>query len=356
MAPILAFQVGDGTLPLLDTAVIIPKVTICTRTGLVTINNVKAIVVMADMDDDIILGRPELQSLGIDPETLLEELAVTAEGEIISHTEGYDDGNDVSEEADPLIADENLKDIYKVLDAMLSKAKAEGLTDQQYQRLKALVYKYVDIWRITLQEDDPAKVTPYKVKLKEGVSSPYRAKMRRYPPAHTDFANEFIQQLLKCGFVKRNPQSRWASPMLIVKKPDGKGLRFTVDLRGVNNLIDKVIWPMPIFKVILQYLEGSGAYASLDAFKGFWQWPLHEDSQELLSILTDRGVFSPTRLPQGCVDSVAAFQSGMSEAMGNLLYLCVLLWVDDLLCYAKNTDELINNLELVFERLQKYNI
>jgi len=37
------------------------------------------------------------------------------------------------------------------------------LDTEQYAKLRNLVFEFVDIWRVILSRDGPAKVTPFKV-------------------------------------------------------------------------------------------------------------------------------------------------------------------------------------------------
>ena len=46
----------------------------------------------------------------------------------------------------------------------------------------------------------------------------------------------------------------------------------------------------------------------------------------------------------------------MEECLGDLLYRSVLLWLDDILGYAKSDQELLQSLEAVFVKLREYNI
>ena len=85
----------------------------------------------------------------------------------------------------------------------------------------------------------------------------------------------------------------------------------TIDLRYPNSQLVKIAGTMPILEVVLQYLQGAEFFSTLDAFKGYWQFPLDPQMAGVLSFMTDRGVFTPKRLIQGCTDSVFMFQAGM---------------------------------------------
>lgn len=80
----------------------------------------------------------------------------------------------------------------------------------------------------------------------------------------------------------------------------------------------------------------------LDFIHGYWQFGLHHLSQECLSFITPFGVFTPTRVPHGAMNSVAYFQSSM-ESLFN--HLDLLIWLDDILGYATTYTELLDKLE-----------
>ena len=93
-----------------------------------------------------------------------------------------------------------------------------------------------------------------------------------------------------------------------------------------------------------------------DFWKGFWQLPLDEDSQEPLSFQTDEGTYTPTRVPQGHVDSALHFQATMENCFAPMLYEKVLIWVDDLLMFAEDYDDYFESLVQLLETLSKYNL
>jgi hypothetical protein len=68
--------------------------------------------------------------------------------------------------------------------------------------------------------------------------------------------------------------------------------RMTVDCRYANSQVQPVAGFLPILEVNFQHLENVAWFSSLDAFKGFWQFPLAEESQEVYSFLTELGVLN----------------------------------------------------------------
>jgi hypothetical protein len=68
------------------------------------------------------------------------------------------------------------------------------------------------------------------------------------------------------------------------------------------------------------------------------------------------GVFAPTRLIQESTDSAHAFQAGMMEVFEDMLYICVLIWIDDVLVYTRSFVDVLTRLEEVFQRLREFNV
>jgi hypothetical protein len=153
-----------------------------------------------------------------------------------------------------------------------------------------------------LVEKGPANVTPSVLRLKPE-ATPKRAKLRNYPEQHLKFMSVFVKELEKAGCIFRNPNSRLSFPAYNVKKPGG-GYRMTIDLRYVNSQLEPVAGVMPHMDIILKKLAGSRYFSTVDCFKGYWQFPLAEESQEYMSFATPEGICTSTRLSQGQSDAV----------------------------------------------------
>eukprot|EP00918_Siedleckia_nematoides_P066316 GHVU01144213.1.p1 GENE.GHVU01144213.1~~GHVU01144213.1.p1 ORF type:complete len:2874 (+),score=227.32 GHVU01144213.1:1224-8624(+) len=123
--------------------------------------------------------------------------------------------------------------------------------------------------------------------------------------------------------------------------------RITVDLRRVNSKLHELEFPFPDLEEIGEYLTGARYFASIDLCDGYTQCPLAKSSQELFSLISQQGVFSPTRVPQGASCSVAYFQATMENLFAPVLRKGVLIYLDDILIYAKTLEEFYDILETV---------
>jgi hypothetical protein len=60
----------------------------------------------------------------------------------------------------------------------------------------------------------------------------------------------------------------------------------TIDVRYPNSQVILIAGVMPMFETKLTKLSGCRYFSTLDALKGYWQFPLAEESQEIMSFQT----------------------------------------------------------------------
>lgn len=330
--PILCELVGGRTLKV-ETVVYL-KLSLRTAAGPVNIHSpVECLIV--DGQDEFLLGRDVLSMLGIDVDRQLE---------LLVWSDGSDD-DDIDD--DPAVSRKDDDEIKEAVEAMIARASDEGFPSERVDRLRTVIYMY-DIWRVNLGDDPPAKVPPLKIRLKSG-AKPYKTKARKYPPELQRFLEDFNNTLESLGWVYENPDARWACPALPVKKAGGANeFRQTTDYKPTNAQVEPLVGTMPNLDVDLERVAGSLFFGLFDFIKGYWQLPLDEASQEILSYMTHRKIYTPRRVPQGCSDAALYFQATMERCFTSLLYYHLLVWIDDLLLYAKTLDEYLDKLAELF--------
>ncbi|KAE8991466.1 hypothetical protein PF004_g17961 [Phytophthora fragariae] len=311
------------------------------------VNAVEVLVVEAD-DDEFIVGNDLLNVLGIDVDRQLEMLADRGDDET--------SGDSVGLEADdpPVTASEfSDANIFSAVEGLIARAVEKGFPLDKVEQLRTIVHAY-DVWRLELRADPPANVPPLEVRLQDG-ARPTKCKPRKYPPHIRQFLRDFNSRLVELGLDYENPDSRWASPVLPVKKSaDIMDLRQTTDYRGPNAVTETMAAVMPILSLVVENASGMEHFGLFDFLKGFWQLPLAEISQEFISYMTDEKIFTPRRVPQGCSDAAIYSQKTMENCFASLLYEHLLIWIDDLLLYAADIDTYLVKLAELFSLLNQF--
>ncbi|KAF1322126.1 hypothetical protein FI667_g11572, partial [Globisporangium splendens] len=319
-------------------------VTLHTAAGPVRCQDRKLCLVIEGEEEEFIVGKALLRELGIDVNRLLEMLAAR-------RVDSDDDPVSPAETPEPF---QVKLDVIEIVNEMVKDAIRKGFPERNKEKLRELCLMY-DIWRLVLGNDPPALVDPLEIRLKPG-ATPYKCRPRTYSPEKSKFLESFNNQLVSIGWVYENPRSRWACPAVPVRKAEGNEYRQRNDYRPVNDMTDTIVGMMPNLHVALEHCRGKKYYSVFDFLKGFWQLPLAKASQEILSYMTDKKIFTPLRVPQGSADAALHFQATVEKVLDELLYKYVLVWVDDLLLFSDSVEELLNVMERVFFLLDQHGL
>ena len=140
--------------------------------------------------------------------------------------------------------------------------------------VKAMLRKHQEMWSGRLGE---IKAPPHRTELVQG-SKPVHAHPYRAGPHPRQVESERLQQM-KDDVVIEEARSEWASPGVLVSKPDGS-LRFCVDYRRVNAITVKDTYPIPRMDECLDSLGDANYFTTLDCNRGYWQIPIAEEDKD----------------------------------------------------------------------------
>jgi hypothetical protein len=84
--------------------------------------------------------------------------------------------------------------------------------------------------------------------------------------------------MLKAGVIEP-AHAEWASPVVLVPKPDGS-MRFCIDYRRLNALTVKDSYPLPRMDECIDSLGDETIFFTLDCNSGYWKIPVHPEDQD----------------------------------------------------------------------------
>ncbi|KAF9761956.1 Retrovirus-related Pol polyprotein from transposon opus [Nosema granulosis] len=165
---------------------------------------------------------------------------------------------------------------------------------------------------------------------------------------------ESILDLERRNIVEES-KSLWLNPVQLVRKKNGK-LRFCIDLRRVNDLVDQDCFEIPRIQELLSSLHGKKLFTGIDLEDGFFQIPIKESDREKTTFYTGKRLMQFKRMPQGFKNSPAIFQRVMHLVLKDLIGTCCLVYIDDILVFVKDRKEHDENLKKVLERIEEYGL
>ena len=234
------------------------------------------------------------------------------------------------------------------LQEMYSRA-VEGKTPADKQVIFNIVKHFADVFS---KDDTDLGCTHLAVhEIPTGDATPVKQPPRRVPLALAHEEKEAIDNLKKQGVI-RESSSPWASPIVLVRKKNGK-IRPCVDYRRVNFLTRKDAYPIPRTQDCLDAMAGSVMFSTLDMTSGYHQIPIKEEDIPKTAFVTKQGLYEFTTMPFGLTNAPATFQRVMEIACRGLQWSRCLIYLDDVLIFGRTPEEHATRLKLVLERIRK---
>lgn len=163
-----------------------------------------------------------------------------------------------------------------------------------------------------------------------------------------------LDRLVKENILVKVSNSKWASPIVVVPKPDGS-IRICGNYAvTVNQFISTDHYPVPEVDDILTEIGEFLYYIVLDLKGAFLQLMLSRFAQELLVITTHLGLFAYLRMPFGIKPASSIFQALIDRALKGIKG--VFAYIDDIILGGNSIEELMEKLDQVLERLSQFNI
>ncbi|UYV76135.1 K02A2.6-like, partial [Cordylochernes scorpioides] len=191
-------------------------------------------------------------------------------------------------------------------------------------------------------------------KLRMLTSKPVYRRQYPIPNKLVSKVKALVDELEEVGIVEGST-SLWNSPLFPVAKTDGS-VRITMDLRMINEATEFFPFPIPRVEDNLRAFAGAKVFSTLDLTSGFFQIHIPESDRDYFTFSLPWGRYRFTRLPQGAKNSAQVFQWAMNLVLGDLLFKCVRLYIDDVIVYSDSHEQHVADLAAVLERLSKFGL
>ncbi|CAC5423943.1 unnamed protein product [Mytilus coruscus] len=132
-----------------------------------------------------------------------------------------------------------------------------------------------------------------------GDARPIKQAPRRVPLAFAEEERKIITQMLDQGVIE-NSSSPWASPLLLIRKKNGK-IRPAVDYRKINSKTVCDAYPLPRIQDCLDAVSGANLFSVFDLISGFHQIPVKLEDRPKTAFTTKYGLYEFKTMPFWCL-------------------------------------------------------
>jgi hypothetical protein len=179
---------------------------------------------------------------------------------------------------------------------------------------------------------------------------------RQYPipTVAQDAMREQVQDMVDKNII-RESNSNWCSPVLLIKKVLADGsvkYRFCIDLRLVNDATEKDCYTIPRIDETVDALCGAEFFSSMDVDRAFWQIAMSEQDKHKFAFRVDGRLYEPNVMPFGSKNAPSTFQRLMDKILRGMTWKQCLVYIDDILVFAKDFDEHCKRLDAVLCRIE----
>ena len=201
---------------------------------------------------------------------------------------------------------------------------------------------------LSLHENDYGEtdILEFEIKLKEG-TIPKRQHPRPLNPVMQESVKEQIKTWTDQDVIEP-ANSPWASPLVPVKKKDGR-VRWAVDYRFLNHSTIQDSYPLQRIRSNLEKLSGARVYSMLDASGAYHNIRIHPDSRSATTFTSPYGAYQFKRLPFGLVNAGASYSRMVQQMLSQLPEGFVLCYLDDVLVYSSDVDSHLAHLTQVIQ-------
>ena len=227
----------------------------------------------------------------------------------------------------------------------------DSIKDKSYKvRLEDIINQYDNIFSTSRTDIGIIPNFKFKIELKDN-TLPFRSKVYNQGVAANTEIQSQVQELLDSGLVTPST-SNWAAGTFIVPKPRSTKWRLVCDFRYLNKYTKKLAYPMKDMNDLVKLFRGCSVFSAIDLRSGYHHMQVDDDSKDLLSFITSKGLYKWEVVPFGPTNAPAAFQKCMDTVLADLPFSVAFL--DDIIVFSKSKEEHLKHLDIIFKRLNDY--
>ena len=215
---------------------------------------------------------------------------------------------------------------------------------------------FVDVFSPDLATEllEHTEINTHAIELEEGKQPPY-GPIYSLEPVELKTLKIYIETNLANGFI-RPLKSRTGASILFDKKPD-RSFRLCVDYWGLNNIIIKNRYLLPLVGESLDCLGRAKQFTQLDLTSAYHQMKIKEGDKWKTAFQTRYDHFEYQIMPFGLTNAPGSFQGYVNKILAEKLNIFVIVYLDDILIYTEDPGKAhVEAVRWVLDVLRKYGL
>ena len=197
-----------------------------------------------------------------------------------------------------------------------------------------VIREFPDVFPKELPGVPPEREVDLFIEVVQGTTPISRAPYRMAPTELKELKTQ-LQEILDKGFIRPNV-SPWGAPVLFVKKKEGT-LRMCIDYRQINKVTVKNKYLLPRIEDLFDQLKGASVFSKIDLRSRYYQLRVKEVDVPKTASRTHFDHYEFLVMPFRLTNAPAAFINLMNRVFHPYLDQFVVVFIDDILVYSKNT-------------------
>ncbi|KAF8749064.1 hypothetical protein RHS01_10384 [Rhizoctonia solani] len=201
-------------------------------------------------------------------------------------------------------------------------------------------------------EEEFNKLPPhrhYNIGIELMEQGPLNSPLYSMTDAKSATLKDWLRDKLKAGKI-RPSKSSISSPVMFVPKKDGS-CHLVVDYRRLNNWTKKNVYPLPHPDDLMAQLRSAKVFTKLDLRWGYNNVWVKKGNKWKTAFRTKYGLYKSLVMTFGLTNAPASFQHFMNDLFKDLLDVCVIIYLDDILIYSKDDASHTQHVHEVLRRL-----
>ncbi|XP_070406069.1 uncharacterized protein [Nothobranchius furzeri] len=165
---------------------------------------------------------------------------------------------------------------------------------------------------------------------------------------------DYIDTALRAGIIRESSSPAGAGFFFVTKKDNT--LRPCIDYRGLNDIIIKNRYPLPLVSSAFELLQCATVFTKLDLRNAYHLVRVREGDEWKTAFNTPSGHYEYLVMPFGLSNAPAVFQALINDVRRDMLNDFVFVYLDDILIFSPDMQSHIQHVRRVLQRLLQHQL